>query len=1245
MNPLGSSQERPAASRLLASVPLTVPPGRSAEPKRQAIYVSDTSSSEKRREFMNHFPGMIPGSFLSFMARPPEPELEGSAQGNAVAKSEHARKLSRVPSWLQMADVLAAKGVIPHDVAVDLGIWHRSRGKIRLENYRQPALAGVRGFADEQAIWNYLRSAAVALGEGAAYDRIVSTPLYVLTDDSQTKMWLKTGQGNVPLTFALLDRVIGEIESDPGSAAKYRDVLVLRNGIRSVAAYLQAARQYQQIESGEAPSDPYSSREAAWKYYIRQLGGSALLGVDGAPIASVLGPEKVVRGLHSLAKYLGASIGDIHVDSESNVNATRVYQPAGANHQERFSSSAVSTSRFQPWPTIARTIDQGNIGVHLSDVLVVNPEAPPEKHLTVTDFITSPGSGPADLTGRGKALLKLREQMKAAGIAVPEGRGAHQHQRLRALNQGDTVRIVIPDQATEIHRSEYRQRVLEAWRLADVDNNPRIEFVRLGDAARNPDVSWKLLGSTAVFLVDPSTAGGSRKDVLNFVRLAKELEINGTVGQPVHGQTPTFVIGDSRDPRTGAGIAREAMGSLYVHGRAPNPIESIFSSWDILANVVQAYWRTAVIRPADSNLPRISSPLALAEPLKKQRNEVVFALYGSAKEYVDPKYPRQVRELMNAAVESHARKDGNGKIVRETFVAEGSDLRALGKRLGVVPPSDRSSDTQRADYYRRLDAAIQMMPGVVVASRKSLARDGVRYDLLVPVMRRPVIFSHGGGLSPFDGRLVDDPTMNIMGAFNGLYLARIDGQKSIRLVDGSNRGVTTPPLEQKEGRPTLLPTNERIYTDHIMQRTMETQRGAHVAFSTYGGIGTDEEKLYFPGVLVLIEGSNFSNSRAAQLRTSAGLKTIILDPEDDRFKDDCRRIMEAAPNLDPNGADFERSYAKVAAGLRTPQRADSGEQSHGGVVVRPELGTSEERHQREIQLGANWAAVLPPDRSPQRLQELLRKTPNESLKRIELPNHTGHAETLLPRLPQTTAHEPGAGKYEPITVLAQAISQLSATGNARALMRQWSAAPDAPMLRALLTRNGLTQVLQYGLGGALAQGLSQRGLSRYFSDYKTVQLLKEISQANPALARQARGLIGQVQNVLLSRREALTATGSRHAADVSRPADHDRLRQAVERLMRASTSAQRVDALRQLRAQVSDLNRTLTTARAAQMQEHQTELDLARVQLGKMQTWLVDPQRLQDASQMSQALWQGLAVVLAGLASGVSTLLWAREIH
>jgi hypothetical protein len=862
----------------------------------------------------------------------------------------------------------------------------------------------------------------------------------------------------------------------------------------------------------------------------------------------------------------------------------------------------------------------------------------------VIDFITSPGSGPADLTARGKALLKLRKQMNAAGIAVPDGRGAHQPQRLRALNQSDTVRIVIPDQATEAHKSEYRQRVLEAWRLADGQNNPRIEFVRLGDAARNPDVSWKLLGSTAVFLVDPSTVGGSRKDVLNFVRLAKDFEINGTVGEPVHGQTPTFVIGDSRDPRTGAGIAREAMGSLYVHGRAPNPIESIFSSWDVLANVVQAYWRTAVIRPADSNLPRISSPLALAEPLKN-RNEVVFALYGSAKEYVDPKYPKQVRELMHAAVESHALKDSNGKIVREPFVAEGSDLLALGKRLGVVPLSDRSSKIQRADYDRRLDAAIQMMPGVVVASRKSVGRDGVRYDLLVPVMRRPVIFSHGGGVSPFDGRRVDDPTMNIMGAFNGLYLARMDGQKSIKLVDGSNRGVTTPPLEQKEGRITLLPTNERIYTDHIMQRTLETQRGAHVAFTTYGGIGTDQEKLYFPGVMVLIEGSNFSNSRAAQLRTSAGLKTIVLDPDDDRFTDDCRRIMEAAPDLDPKGADFERRYAKVVDGLRSAERADSGEQSPGGVVVRPELGTPEERHRRERQLGANWAAASPPDRSSRRLLELFRQPPNESLKRIELPNHTGHGTTHIPRLPQTTAHDPEAGAYEPITVLAQAISALRATGNSPALMRQWLAAPDAPLLRALLTRNGLIQVLHYGLGGALAQGLSQRGLSRYFSDYKTVQLLKEISRANPALATQARGLMGQIQSVLSSRRAALTPTSARHAAAASTPMTPDMLRQGVKRLMQASTSAQRVDALTQLRAQVSDLDRTLTTARAAQMQAHQTELDMARVQLGKMQSWLADPQRLQDASQMSQALWQGLAVVLAGLASGVSTLLRPQEVR
>jgi hypothetical protein len=100
-----------------------------------ATWISDTSSSEKRQEFLTHFPGIISGSVLPFMSRSPEPELEGSAQGNADAKSQHAGKLSNIPPWLQMADVMAAKGIIPHDVAVDLAIWYSSHGTTRLINF------------------------------------------------------------------------------------------------------------------------------------------------------------------------------------------------------------------------------------------------------------------------------------------------------------------------------------------------------------------------------------------------------------------------------------------------------------------------------------------------------------------------------------------------------------------------------------------------------------------------------------------------------------------------------------------------------------------------------------------------------------------------------------------------------------------------------------------------------------------------------------------------------------------------------------------------------------------------------------------------------------------------------------------------------------------------------------------------------------------------------------------------------
>jgi hypothetical protein len=68
---------------------------------------------------------------------------------------------------------------------------------------------------------------------------------------------------------------------------------------------------------------------------------------------------------------------------------------------------------------------------------------------------------------------------------------------------------------------------------------------------------------------------------------------------------------------------------------------------------------------------------------------------------------------------------------------------------------------------------------------------------------------------------------------------------------------------------------------------------------------------------------------------------------------------------------------------------------------------------------------------------------------------------------------------------------------------------------------------------------------------------------------------------------------------------------------------------------VTRLNGTLTAARAGQLEQHQQIYNLALGQLQQMQAWLSDPQRLQEASHMSQVLWQGTVAVAAGIAGAV----------
>jgi hypothetical protein len=488
-----------------------------------------------------------------------------------------------------------------------------------------------------------------------------------------------------------------------------------------------------------------------------------------------------------------------------------------------------------------------------------------------------------------------------------------------------------------------------------------------------------------------------------------------------------------------------------------------------------------------------------------------------------------------------------------------------------------------------------------------------------------------------------------MGAFNGLYLARREGEKSIQLVAGSSRGITTLPLEQKEGRETLLPTNERIYTDHIMWRTLETQRGAHVAFATYGGIGTEQEKLYFPGVMVLIDGNNFSNRRVEQLRISVALKTIILDPEAPDYDRQLDKILQDAPMLNPkNGEEFEQRYTELVSSLGAIQDGSSVEFG-GGKVIEPGeiIGTPETRQQLERLFGPNWAAGRPPDPAPRALQDSIRPPPNGSANRIDLPTHTGHGANPDIRLPQTTAHDREANSYEPITVLTQALSLLKKSNNVSELVQQWSKRASTPLLRALLTQTGLTQVLQYGLGGRLLTALSHEGLSRYLSTYRTAQVLNTISHTHPGLATQAGALRTQVLGVLAARHQALKPTLSTAAqrAPASSVPILLNLQQAVQRLERAVMPAQRVQALKLLQGLVhthlAGLQAVLTAGAAVsgtQQPLRQETVKMALSQLQQMQAWLSDPQRLQDVSEGSQAAWQTTTQVIKVLA-GVLLLL------
>ena len=368
----------------------------------------------------------------------------------------------------------------------------------------------------------------------------------------------------------------------------------------------------------------------------------------------------------------------------------------------------------------------------------------------------------------------------------------------------------------------------------------------------------------------------------------------------------------------------------------------------------------------------------------------------------------------------------------------------------------------------------------------------------------------------------------------------------------------------------------------------------------------------------------------------------------------------------------------------SPPPEDSPTQSPaGGVVIRNDISLSETEKQRLLDdLGISPTGIRPDlldDPALRRLLQDLQSTGDTAKARAALAEllklkgydlqpdpalakqqHTGrpdkpNLEMPTTKFPRQTERDrepsdplPRAAAQPGVPALTQAISILRRTDPQElpALMQRWASVPDAPMLRALLTQTGLTQVLQYGLGTKFLTALSHNGLSRYLNSYTTAQVLNKISQSQPALANAAQTLRAQVLSVLAARREALTSAPEAPTTPQRRPhSTAQQVRQStpnfdlqagVRRLQHAATPALRLQALKQLQTQVSSLNQTLAVARAGQLQQHQEMYKLAQVPLQQMQAWLSDPQRIEQAQFATDIAWKGLAWVLTGLAAGAS---------
>ena len=885
-----------------------------------AVTVLDQTTNYYKERFFSAF-GSINTGNLPLVQQPPPDELEMSTKGNAAAKAQHAAK-AELPGPFLLADIAGARGILPptlvsalHDYvtfgAVDPHVVAGDADNAAVLALNR-FLASSSAPPSTEAWWCFLGDMAGTFGQRAAWDALRSQPVLVLTDDSKTQLFIRSQDGGErPLSFRRLDRAVQAMRDDP--VHNWSALAELHRAVRAVAATLQATRAHHEVDQGKAPDSPFQSEDSAFDWYLSRLGGHGLLGPDGAPIASLLSPLRLLEGLDQLARTEGLpGLQDLVVRSKSVVSATLLYAPRHRNDATRsWQATGFADFRFPPLDEAIRRLDHGE-PIALDHVLVPADGS----RRSVEKLVTS--AAPEDLRRlpRGKAVEELRNHLNNAGLQLPPVGGRTD---LPALGRGDRVAVVVPSQADQTYRAALVSSILAAWRPADRPNQsantPEVVFYDL-ESMDDVRVNAAIRSASVRYFVSPDLVpGADGSEAMRHLGLGLlSNAIDATVGPAALRANPSFVLHDpSRASSTGKQI-RDFLDDLYLQGEVPHPLPIAFLTDDAAAitAAAQHFWRGTTVRPRTLEVHPRSSPLrttgsdttpslpivdhqvvtgapivaaAGVDSYRPELPPLQVALFGSAAEQPPPGVVASTQRVMTEFIHAVNRVDSGG-VERQNhrLVLQGEALDAVARQvLAVARPTTKGEGASlaRHDYLRRVEAALRAMPGVDVRQQSDSPEDPV-FEIDVPQVRRPVVAVHGAGRSKYPMRTPDDPVRTVMDGFNLVHpIADHEG----RIFWVGSRGVTTPELLLLEGTPPpgsphVFPRpHTQEFARLIVERTALVSRDTQLAFSFAGRMGTRQEELFYRGLLVIVDPNPGSASldRVIAMRGALGLRTGVLD--------------------------------------------------------------------------------------------------------------------------------------------------------------------------------------------------------------------------------------------------------------------------------------------------------------------------------------------------------------------------------